>query len=101
MKEIDLYRCFATYVIAIAITSFAEYSLERGGEDGTLTLILFGFVLVVSIAAVLILVIDSVATAKICTGVSSLLTLWLWLIAVADRSSFEEADPQQAIGGAI
>jgi len=101
IKPIEVYRCFAAYVIAIAITSFAEFVIEGNQGDRTLTLILVGFVLAACIPAAIIFVGESLCRAKICTWISSIFTLWLWLVALADRQAFEEEDPQQAIGGAI
>jgi hypothetical protein len=97
--EIDVYRSFATYIIAIAITSFAEFLLRSEGEDnGTLRLCLLGMALVGTVPAIIILCHDSISWAYFCSWISAIATLWLWFIALSGSPTFEEGDPRTTLG---
>jgi hypothetical protein len=98
----DVYRNYATWVIAIAITSFAEFLLrKRERDERTVTLFLLGLAIVGTVPAIALLISQSVTVAKYCTWVSAAAALWLWFIALADSPSFEEEDARTAIGGAL
>ena len=98
----DVYRNYAAWVIAIAITSFAEFLLRKPTRDErTLTLFLFGVAIAGTAPGIFILLNDSTELARICTWVSGIATLWLWFIALADSPSFEEGDAVSAIGGKL
>lgn len=94
---IDVYRSFATYAIAIAVTAFAEFFLRNRAEL-TLMMFAFGLGLVGAVPAVVILVEDSIPLATTCAKISIFATLWLWFIALADSPSFEEGDARDALG---
>jgi len=94
---IDVYRSFATYAIAIAVTAFAEFLL-RNKDELTLMMFAFGLTLVGAVPAVVILVQDSTMLAATCTEISIFATLWLWFIALADRPEFEEGDARTTLG---
>jgi len=96
---IDVYRNFATYVIAIAITSFAEFLLgNHDGDNRTLTLFLLGMALVATVPAIVILFNTSLTMAHTCAWISSIATLWLWFIAISGSATFEEANPRDTLG---
>jgi hypothetical protein len=97
--EIDVYRSFATYIIAIAITSFAEFLLRKDDEDNrTLTLFLLGMALVGTVPAIIILFNNSIQWAHICALISAIATLWLWFIALSGSEAFEEGDARVTLG---
>ena len=96
--EMDVYRNFATYVIAIAVTAFAEFLL-RNKEELTLTMFALGLTLAGAVPAVVILVHDSPTIAATCAKISVFATLWLWFIALADSPSFEEGESDDQLGG--
>lgn len=100
--QLDVYRNFATYVIAIAVTAFAEFLL-RNKEDLTLTMFALGLALAGAVPGVIILVNDSLSVSALCFKVSIVATLWLWFIALADSPSFAEKASGDAseLGGDI
>ena len=93
----EVYRSFATYAIAIAVTAFAEFLL-RNKDELTLMMFAFGLTLVGAVPAVVILVHDSTTVAATCTKISIFATLWLWFIALADSPAFDEGDARTTLG---
>jgi len=94
---LEVYRNFATYAIAIAVTAFAEFLL-RNKNELTLTMFALGLTLAGAVPAVIILVRDSPTLAMTCTKISTFATLWLWFIALADSPSFDEGDARTTLG---
>ncbi len=99
---LNVYHNFATYLIAIAVTAFADYLMVKRDEDNrTLTLFLFALVLISGIASVLTLVMRAGETVKSCAIIGGVITWILWLIVNADNENLTEDDALSAIGGTI
>jgi len=93
---------FATYIIAIAVTAFADYLMtKRENENRTLTLALFGLALISALAAVVVLVVDTMDTVKTCATMGAASAALLWLIINDENENLTEGNPLSAIGGTV
>ncbi len=103
--ELDLlnvYHNFATYLIAIAVTAFADYLVtERETENRTLTLALFGLALISGLAAVVILVVDGMDTVKLYAKIGALCAALLWLIINDENENLTESNALSPLGGNV
>lgn len=102
-SAMEFYRNLSTYLIAIAITSFAERFLLRKpeGDERNLAIFVFALGTAVVVPSIMILTCDISALAFKCSRIAIPATLWLWFIALGDSPAFEEADARSAIGGVV
>jgi len=99
---LNVYHNFATYIIAIAVTAFADYLMtKRENENRTLTLALFGLALISALAAVVVLVVDTMDTVKTCATMGAASAALLWLIINDENENLTEGNPLSAIGGTV
>jgi hypothetical protein len=97
--ELDVYRSLATYLIAIAISSFAERFFLRKPEYDQRNLMIFAFGLGAVAVVAGIVMLTQVQFSSKWVGMGTGATLWLWFIALGDSPAFEEANANSAIGG--
>ncbi len=70
----------ATFIIAIAVNSFADYLITKGeGDERTKALILFSFTILSTAAAVCILVVSTQQIKEACAWLGGVLAALTWL----------------------
>jgi len=102
VRLLDVLRNFATYTIAIAVTSFADYMLKvaNGRYDARSTLlVLFGLAGTAALAGLFVLWSDALASVQKAMFISAILASWLWFIAKGDDPALVTTDAFDALGG--
>lgn len=99
---LNVYHNFATYLIAIAATAFADYlTVKRNEENRTLALFLFVCVLISVGASVLTWVMPAGKVVKWCAIIGGVVTWGLWLIVNDDNENLTEKNAISALGGEL
>jgi hypothetical protein len=92
----------ATFIIAIAVTAFADYLVTKNENDErTKSLLLFSFTLISSVAAVCIFVITIQKVQVICALVGFLLTTVTWLCVNSRNRDLVDEKPVNVLGGNV
>jgi uncharacterized BrkB/YihY/UPF0761 family membrane protein len=95
-----VYHSFATYLIAIAVTAFADYLVTpRETENRTLTLALFGLALVAGLASVIILVVPREDVVNLWAKIGALCAALLWLVINDENRNLVESNALSPLGG--
>lgn len=102
VKLHDVLRNFATYTIAIAVTSLADYILKvaNGRYDArSIFLVLFGIAGTAALSGLFVLWSDALPYVQKAMFVSAILASWLWFIAKGDDPALVTSDAYDALGG--
>jgi hypothetical protein len=102
VDQLSVYRNFATYLIAIAVTAVADQLVRKqGGDNRTLILALFALALFSCIASILILVVGDMKLINTCATVGASCAGILWLVANDDNENLVESDALSTLGGTV
>lgn len=98
---LSVHRSLATYVIAIAVTAFADCVVNRREEDDpTFTLLLLGLTLLSAAFAIVVLIVDRNDLVSKLSPSGAVLAAMVWLMVHdADPSLTPEDDPYSMLGG--
>ena len=91
---------FSTYLIAIAFTALADWTLRRD-RDGTVSLVYLGMALVATVSGVWMLVDSSKLAVVLCGLVGGALALLLWLSVSVSNPEHDDTQPLATLGGTI
>ena len=81
VTDLSVYRSLSTYVIAIAVRSFADCIVRDHDEDDvTFTLFLLGLALIAAGCAIAVLLISDLSMVRKLSIGGALLGLWIWLM---------------------
>lgn len=96
----DVAGNFATYLIAIAFTALADWTLRRD-RDGTVSLVYLGMALASTVAGVWMLIDHSKGAMILCGLIGGTLALLLWVCVSVSNPEHDDTQPIAALGGSI
>ena len=100
ITSLSVLRNFATYTIAIAATSFADYFLRRSETDNRTTLLfLFGLMCVAIGAGIIVLCVNAADAVHTSIYVTSLLAAYIWFAANWQNTNLVEPSAYDTLGG--
>lgn len=102
VQLLDVLRNFATYTIAIAVTSLADYVLKvaNGRYDArSIFLVLFGIAGIAALSGLFVLWSNALPDVQKAMWVSAIFASWLWFIAKGDDPALVADDAYDALGG--
>lgn len=102
MTWVSVHRSLATYVIGIAITSFADcVACDREKENKTFQLFLLGLMFIGVAAAIIVLLVETEQTIVKYSYLGTLIAAILWLMVHDADPNLTKEDALSALGGKV